>query len=306
MFQRFFCCSALLLLFCGCDQKSGPAVSTNSSLAAQKIQVFQVDGVIKELKSDGKTVVIRHQEVPGFMPAMVMPFEARPSGILKEVKAGDAISFRLNVTDDASWIDQITRRESSAGASVIIGGTTNVNGFTFVKDREPLGIGDPIPNYHFTNEQNQVVGLSQFKGQAYAITFIFTRCPLPTFCPRMSTNFKEVQDLLTKNGTDHGTNWHLVSITFDPQFDTPVILKDYSARFGADPAHWTFLTGDFAEISAITDQFGETFWKDQGALNHNLRTAVIDASGKVQHIFEGNNWTGAELAAELKRGMAIQ
>jgi protein SCO1/2 len=95
----------------------------------------------------------------------------------------------------------------------------------------------------------------------------------------------------------------LLTISFDPEFDSPEILKAYAERYKADPKHWNFLTGDISEISTISEQFGQMFWKDEGALNHNLRTAVIDASGKVQKVFQGNNWTTEEMVAEMVKGM---
>src|SRR2546426_606444 len=196
--------------------------ATETKLAATGIilegttqQVFQVKGTIKELKSDGKTVEIRHEEIPNYMPAMTMPLEAKNPGELKDLKAGDRVSFRMSVTDTDVWIDQITK-EGSAAVNQIP--TNSI--IRLVRDVEPLQVGDPLPEYHFTNELGQAVSLSQYKGKALALTFIFTRCPLPNFCPRMSTNFEEVQKKMaaTSNGP---TNWHLLTITFDPEFDTP-------------------------------------------------------------------------------------
>src|SRR5262249_4562635 len=149
----------------------------------------------------------------------------------------------------------------------------------FVRDVDPLQIGDPLPEYHFTNQLGRAVSTTQFKGQALAMTFIFTRCPLPNFCPRMSSNFEEVQHKLlgsestgsaTNSSSQPSTNWHLLTITFDPEFDSVAVLKSYAERFHADPAHWSFLTGDMMDIRAISDQFGQSFWKDEtGAINHN-------------------------------------
>ncbi|MEY2428648.1 MAG: hypothetical protein QOJ40_1533 [Verrucomicrobiota bacterium] len=259
-------------------------------------QRFQVKGVIKELKADGKTVEIRHEEIPNYMPAMTMPFEARDPKELTGLKGGDAVSFRMTVTDTDVWIDQI-RKLTPPKPNELPSRST----FRFVRDVEPLQIGDPLPEYHFTNELGRAVSTSQFKGQALAITFIFTRCPLPNFCPLMSNNFGEAQKklLAMSNGP---TNWHLLTISFDPEFDTPVILKAYAQRYGADPKHWNFMTGDLIDITAISEQFGQMFWREEGALSHNLRTAVVDAAGRVQKIFEGNKWTSEELVAEMVKG----
>ena len=289
MFRLLLLATALLLIS-SCKQK--PSGSERSSIAATT-QVFQVKGVIKDLKPDGKTVDIRHEEITNYMPAMTMPFEVKNSNELTGLKAGDVVTFRLTVTEKDEWIDQV-RKEASANPVELPSKAT----FRLVRDVEPLQIGDRLPEYHFTNELGQPVSTSQFKGQALSITFIFTRCPLPNFCPLMSNNFSDVQKkLLAKPGGP--ANWHLLTITFDPEFDNPAVLNAYSKRFGADPAHWNVLTGDLIDITAISEQFGQTFWREEGALNHNLRTAVVDALGRVQKIFTGNKWTADELAEEL-------
>jgi protein SCO1/2 len=277
------------------------AARTNSPIAKTN-QVFEVKGVIKELKPDGKTVEIRHEAITNYMPAMVMPFEAKEPKELIGLKAGDQVKFRMTVTDDDVWIDQI--QKLTVGNPNQLPSKAGV--FHFSRDLEPLQVGDALPEYHFTNELGQAVSTAQFKGQALGITFIFTRCPLPNFCPKMTSNFQEVQKklLALSNGP---TNWHLLTISFDPEFDTPEILKAYADRYKADPKHWNFFTGDISEIATISEQFGQMFWKDEGALNHNLRTAIIDASGKVQKVFQGNNWTTEEMVEEMvKAGQSVK
>jgi len=260
-------------------------------------------------------VVVRHEEVPNYMPAMTMPFEAKITDELKGLAVGDQVEFRMTVTDNDVWIDQI--KKTGTGASATAGNTnsspavsssstsnsdqaptTNTGPYQIVRDLDPLQIGDRLPEYHFTNEQGQAVNTLDFKGRAVAITFIFTRCPLPNFCPRMSTNFEEAQrKLLAMQNAP--TNWHLLTISFDPEFDTPVILKSYAQRYKADPRHWNFLTGPPAATAEIADQFGQRFWREEGSINHNLRTAVIDANGRVQQMFQGNTWTVDDLVSEL-------
>jgi protein SCO1/2 len=285
----------ILAVACGgSPQEAGiQAAITNRSISGTN-QVFEVKGVIKELKLDGKTVEIRHEAITNYMPAMVMPFEAKEPKELVGLKAGDEVKFRMTVTDSDVWIDQI--QKLSVGNPNQLPSKAGV--FHFSRDVEPLQIGDKLPEYHFTNELGQAVSTGQFKREAVAITFIFTRCPLPNFCPKMSSNFQEVQNKLLAMSNSL-TNWHLLTISFDPEFDTPEILKAYADRFKAEPKHWNFLTGDMTEISTISEQFGQMFWKDEGALNHNLRTAVIDASGRVQKVFQGNNWTTEEMVAEM-------
>ena len=285
-----------LWLVSGCSQK--PSSSSFFVPASTNVQTFEVKGVITRLYSDNKSVEIRHEEVTNYMPAMTMSFGVKDPKELSGLKTNDSVSFRLSVTDTDSWIDQIQKVEANKVAPKSLTELPATNGFRFVPDVEPLQVGDPLPEYHFTNQFGQAVSTSQFKGQALAFTFIFTRCPLPNFCPRMTSNFEQVQSKLL--ASDSSTNWHLLTISFDPEFDTPAVLKSYAELHRADPAHWSFLTGALADIRTISDQFGQSFWKDEtGAINHNLRTVVIDASGRIQKIFTGNNWTADELIAAL-------
>jgi protein SCO1/2 len=285
--------AGILILELSCGRSAEVPAASTKSAAGKSNQVFEVKGVIKELKPDGKTAEIRHEAITNYMPAMVMSFEAKEPKELVGLKAGDQVKFRMTVTEDDFWIDQI--QKLTVGNPNQLPSKAGV--FHFSRDLEPLQVGDALPEYHFTNELGQAVSTGQFKGEAVGITFIFTRCPLPNFCPKMTSNFQDVQKKL--QGMDNGPrNWHLLTISFDPEFDSPEILKAYAERYKADPKHWNFLTGDISEISTISEQFGQMFWKDEGALNHNLRTAVIDASGKVQKVFQGNNWTTEEMVAE--------
>jgi protein SCO1/2 len=288
------------LLLAGCSPTSSPQ-SPAVVVTKTNVQTYEVQGVITKLIPGNKSVEIRHQEVTNLMPAMTMEFEVKHPEELTGLNTNDAVNFRLSMTDTDSWIDQIKK---VGGKSLTELPATN--GFRFVRDVDPLQVGDAIPEYRFTNQLGQAVSTTQFKGEALAITFIFTRCPLPNFCPRMSSNFEETQAKLLNPGSagvspaSSFTNWHLLTITFDPEFDNVAVLKSYADRYHADPAHWWFLTGDPTDIRAIADQFNESFWKDEtGAINHNLRTVVINASGKIQKILTGNSWKPEELIAEM-------
>jgi protein SCO1 len=295
--------AVLLSATVSCTQENSVAANTAGSppaTAGTNQHTYQVKGVIKELKPDGKTVEIRHEEVLGYMPAMTMPFEARDPKELKGLQAGDTVSFRMTVTDTDGWIDQITKLNTPKPAEL----PSRAN-FRIVRDVEPLKEGDPLPEYHFTNELGQVVSTSQLKGQALAFTFFFTRCPYPTFCPLMSINFKEVQTKLLAM-PDGPKNWHLFSISFDPENDPPAALKAYAARYDYNPEHWNFLTGELIDITAIGEQVGETFWHDGASISHNLRTVVVDTRCRVQKSIPENKWTSDELVAEMVKAAAVK
>ena len=175
-----------------------------------------------------------------------------------------------------------------------------------VREVEPLAEGDLLPDYRFTNQLGRVVSLSELRGNAVAITFIFTRCPFPTFCPLMTSNFKSVHELLAKNSAAP-TNWQLLEITIDPEFDTPERLKAHAGMLKANAARWSFLTGTLMDVTALSEQFGLQFTREPGGgISHNLRTVVIDAAGRVQKIIPENKWTPQELAEELMKAATVK
>ncbi len=284
-------------VFAGCGRAASEADSAATAPSPAKQQVFEVKGVVQELKADGKTVVIKHEAVPGYMDAMTMPFEVKDVTELKDLQPGDEVSFRMIVTPKEGWIDQISRTGKNEGVEP--------SSFRQVRIVDPLEEGDVMPDYHFTNELGRAVSLSDFKGQALAITFIYTRCPYPNFCPRMSANFHEAQERL-KALSGGPTNWHLLSVTFDPEHDTPPVLKNYAERQDYDPQHWSFLTAPLIDVTAITEQFGLQFWTQEGTISHNLRTVIIDANGRVQKIIPAEKWQVDELVEGLVRAARVK
>ena len=270
-----------------------------SVVSCKQEQVFQVKGVVKEVLPASKQVKIDHEKIPNYMAAMTMTFDVKDPNELAGILPGDTVSFRMVVKEKDGWIDHIKKNGSTTPIL-----TAAPEDFRRVREVDPLKVGDMMPDYHFTNELGQAVSLSDFKGQALAFTFIFTRCPFPTFCPRMSDNFAAAQKKL-KAMPNLSTNWHLLTISFDPGFDTPAVLKSYAKRFQADPQHWSFATGELIDITAITEQFGLLFWKpnpqEPAGISHNLRTVVIDAEGRIQKVFTENVWKVDELVAEIAK-----
>jgi len=256
-------------------------------------QTFIVRGVVKELPGDGKTVVIQHEAISNYMAAMTMPFEAHDPKELEGLVPGEAITFHLVVTATDGWVEQIVPREASAAPS-----TNAAPGILITRAVEPLDEGELLPDYHFTNELGQAVTLSQYKGEVIALTFFFTSCPFPNFCPRLTHNFSEVAAQLAAL-SNAPPRWRLLSITFDPRHDTPERLLAYARNAEYNPAHWSFLTGALDQISELADNFGETYSFENGTINHNLRTVVVDAHGRIKKILPGNYWSPADLIHEM-------
>jgi protein SCO1/2 len=293
-FVTFLALTVGLLSSCSKSPESSAASAESATQTSTNRQMFDVKGVVKALRPNRKEIEIKHEAIPGYMPAMTMPFDVKDTNELTGLQINQPISFRLTVTDTEGWVDNI-RTQGPAPEVAVSSPATNQP----VHVVQTLQVGEPLPEYHLTNQLGQTITTTQFKGRALAITFLFTRCPFPTFCPRLANDFEETQQkLLTLQGGP--TNWHLLTISFDPEFDRPSVLKAYAEGHHYDPAHWSFATGDLGDVSALGDLFGLAFWHDStGSITHNMRTAIIDANGRLQRVFEGKDWNSAELAAEM-------
>lgn len=312
--QVLFCaCVAIgALLFSGCDgnrteTKATSAVDTNR-------EVYKVKGLLKELKPNGRTAVIAHEEIPDYMAAMTMDFEVKNKRELEGLKPGDYLAFDMVVTREDGWIENVRKipapTPTNAAQSIMLGTTngTNVEAVSFRRSPivEPLSIGDVVPDYKFTNQFGTPISLADYRGRALGVTFIFTRCPFPTFCPRMSQFFQKAQAQL-KN-MPGVTNWALLSLSFDPAFDTPERLARYATPYNLDTNRWVFATSDLWTVDGFSEQVGMTFYRATPTAlpEHNLRTLVIDPRGRLHKIFVGNEWTPEEFAQEMARAAELK
>jgi len=279
----------------GCLLSVSPgAAPAQSTPAVTNVRTFDVSGTVRRIEADGRTLVVAHDAVSNYMAAMTMPFKARDATELKGLHPGDAIRFHLLVTEDDSWIEHITRMGRNPPAK--IDGQTQSPAPTETRSH-------PLLSCRFTNELGKTVTLADFKGQALAITFFFTRCPIPNYCPRLSKNFEEASEKLRQT-PNAPTNWHMLSISFDTAFDTPAVLKLYAEQYHYDSSHWSFLTGPQDKITELANQSNVSFERDGGFFNHNFRTLIIDAKGHLQMSFPiGGNLSEA-IAGELIKACA--
>jgi protein SCO1/2 len=206
--------------------------------------------------------------------------------------------FQLHVTDTESWVDQIIKigtvplpeKAKPAGSAAAQIPATPAN--------------NPLRDYKFTNELGQAVSLNDFRGQALAVTFFYTRCPLPEYCPRLSKNFQAASQML-EIMTNAPANWHFLSVSFDTEFDSPAMLKAYGESYRYDPVHWSFLTGPPDKIAELAHGSGVTYASDDGTINHNFRTLIIDAAGHLQMIFPTGGNLSDQIVAEIIKAAAV-
>ena len=281
----------ILLSACG-PRSNDPTARPPGSNAA--LRTFEARGVIREFRPDIDSVVIQHEAISNYMDAMTMPFKVRQRAELKGLREGDVVNFRLQVSETESCIDRITRSGESSGDA---GRSSNRPPATTAV---PAHSRHPLLDYQFTNELGEAVSLGEFRGQALAITFFFTRCPIPDFCPRLSRNFEEATQRLSAT-PGAPTNWHLLSVSFDTAVDTPAVMKAYGERYHYDPKHWSFLTGPADKIIELVRLSDVNIEKQGEFFNHNFRTLIIDASGKLQMSFPiGGNLSEAIVRELIK------
>jgi len=276
-------CVVAILLLMGCEKK--PAGKR-----------YELEGRVVAVDSDSRLITIAHQDVAGLMPAMTMPFQVGrgEDWVFGKIVPGDHIHAALVMTDHAELQD-ITFSHGSDSEG---------DGTSKMRIPEP---GDAVPDFRFVNQSGKPISMAHFRGRPLLLTFIYTRCPLPDYCPRMTSNFREVLQLLQANPA-LSAKAQLLSISIDPEFDTPKVLQAYGAQYTAktDPQfqHWQFAMGSPEEVRKTADFFGLAYNTKDGQVVHNLRTVLIGGDGNVVRVYQGNAWTVAEVARDFAAAAA--
>jgi protein SCO1/2 len=251
--------------------------------AAACARHYTTTGLVLRIDRPGQAVTISHDAFPGFMDAMAMPFDLKGSARETRLTAGDRVRLRLAVKHDRSWVDRL---DVISAAPVDAGLQQTPVAPVLVP------VGSPIPDFELVDQNGAVVSLSALKGKVVAVTFIYTRCPLPDYCPRMVENFRAVRSRLAAR---MDRDLVLLTVTFDPKYDTPQTLAAYAASNRAGGAGWHFLTGDAPRIERVCNAFGIQYWAEEGLITHSLQTAVIDRDGRLAATVEGKDFTPQQL-----------
>lgn len=265
------------------------AVATLSAADKQ----FTVRGMVVKVDAAARSVVVSHEKIAGFMDAMTMPFEVRQPADLNGLVPGAVVEFTLVVGEQAAYAAAIrVRRYLSVEQDPKTARRLSVMKRAAGLATTPLAVGDRMPAFALVDQTRQRFSSSSLAGKVVAVNFIYTRCALPQFCLRVSNNFGVLQKRFASR---LGRDLVLLTVTFDPQRDTPDVLAKYASQWKADPATWRFLTGPVADVRRVTSQFGVDYFPDEGLMNHSLRTAVIDRGGRIVASIEGNQYTPEQL-----------
>jgi protein SCO1/2 len=251
---------------------------------------YELRGQIIALDTERREVTIKHEDIRGFMPGMTMPFKVKDARLMDGRIPGDLVRAKLVVEENTAYLSAIERTGHAPVTK------------TPVAHMDVLETGDQVPDAAFVDQSGAARRFSSWAGQLRAVTFMYTRCPLPNFCPLMDRHFAALQRDIAADSALRG-RVHLTSVSIDPAFDTPPVLAAHARRLAADAAHWSFLTGDRQEIERFAARFGVSIMREDPTgqdIVHNLRTAVVDREGRLVKMFGGNDWTPAQVLAELK------
>ena len=253
---------------------------------------YTLVGQVVAVAPERSEITIKHEDIKGFMPGMTMPFKVRDASLLQGRVRGDLVRATLVVEESEAHLRTLERTGSAPIADP-----------PPAPRETPLETGDLVPDAGFVDQDGIGRRLSNWRGYALGVTFIYTRCPIPDFCPLMDRHFKTAQDAI-QNDTGLRGRARLVSVSFDPAHDRPPVLAAHARRVGADPRIWSFVTGDGVEPFA--SRFGVSGPREPASaqdITHNLRTVVIDTTGHVSTILRGNDWSAPELTAALRHAL---
>ena len=277
--------TVLCVVLAGCGGQQAPAPQAQA-------RRFTLKGTVISIDRPQERIVVDHEAIKGFMAAMAMPYPVADPKLLDVAGPGDQITADVVVTDTSAHLENIVVVKKAEPPKP--GGSL----------REKLP-GEMPPNFEFVNQDGKHVQLHQYRGKTVLLTFIYTRCPLAEYCPLATHNFAEIEKALAKTPATYAKT-HLLSISFDPDHDTPEVLRNYSKSFMAKPAysHWEFVTIPKATRAQVASYFNLFLSEEDGQIVHSMTTAVIAPDGSVRRWYRANDWKPADVLADLTQPAA--
>ena len=257
-----------------------------------QVRRYHLQGTVVQVDKAQKHLVVNHEEIPGFMGAMTMPYPVVDAQTLERVSPGDQITADVVVTPSEIHLENVVVVKKSDGKTSPAG-----------TQLQPFDQGAIAPDFALVNQDGKHIRLAHYRGKSVLLTFIYTRCPLPDYCPLMTHNFAELEKNIEKSPGLYAKT-HLLSISFDSQYDTPKVLRNYARAFVTDRGqqtfeHWEFATIPAAEKNDVTKFFDVFVMQEQGQITHSMRTAIISPDSRIYKAYNGNDWKPADVLADL-------
>jgi len=265
-------------------------------VASENAKQYEIKGKVVSVNKSEQKVTIDHEAIPGYMEKMTMEFSLHEDWVYSELAPGALIQATLVVDGGKSWLKNPTVTKIS---------DPNQTGNSEASLIGPSA-GTDVPDFTLVNQDGKKIHLKQYRGRPLLLTFIYTRCPLPDYCPLMSQNFAQINKDLAGNQSLKDKT-HLLSISIDPEYDKPQVLREYGAHYlgsnnkGDAFKQWEFASGSTEQVKAVAEFFGLNYWPEKGQVIHGLRTALITPDGKVFKVYRGNDWHPEEVLKEIEK-----
>jgi protein SCO1/2 len=255
---------------------------------------YELKGKVVIVEPEKHLVTITHEEIKGYMPGMTMPFTVPNDSDLQMLVPNAEVTATLVVDGSQSWLENLV---------VVVKQGANGAPPAALQANE----GDEVPDFVLVNQDAKEIRIRNYRGRALLLTFIYTRCPLPEFCTLMSNNFAQIDRKLGEDPQLYAKT-HLLSISIDPAYDKPDVLRSYGAahteRYENETfAHWEFAAGTENQVKDIAQYFGLRYFPENDQIIHGLRTVIVDPNGKVAKVYTGNEWKPEEVVDELKKAV---
>lgn len=258
-------------------------------------QRYELKGKVVSVEPEKRQVTIAHEDVKGYMPGMTMPFNVRNESDMQMLVPNAELTATLVVDGKHSWLEDlfvVTRQEA---------GTPVASAAPAAKE------GDEVPDFTLVNQDAKPIRIRNYRGKSLLLTFIYTRCPVPDYCTLMSNNFAQIDRQLGQDAELYAKT-HLLSVSIDPAYDEPKVLRSYGAahteRYEKETfAHWEFATGTGDQVKEIAQYFGLRYFPDKDQIIHGLRTVIVDPNGKIAKVYTGNEWKTDEVVEELRKSV---
>jgi protein SCO1/2 len=290
----------LLMAAAGCTKNQEAAAQPAAAIAPPAVPGetrHPLTGEILKADPDNRTLIVTHDDIKDYMPAMTMEFKVSKAD-LANAKPGQRIRAELVERGGEYFLekiwpdDTVTQTTLSAAANALAQDTARRGKEAY---RE---IGETLPAFTLLDQEGRAVAASRFRGKQVVLNFIFTRCPIATMCPAATLRMSQLQ----KAARDAGAKeFELVSISLDPEFDTPGVLRDYAEARGLDTSNWSFLTGPDASVRHLLAQLGVIREFEGATIKHTLATVLINPDGKIVHRVDGSTWQIEDFVRRLKK-----
>jgi protein SCO1/2 len=290
----------LCIWFTACSSKSSSSEQRQVAQQTPKFEEttrYDLKGRVVSVDLGAKKLLVDHEAIKGFMEAMTMAYPVKDAALLNGLGPGDQITAQVVVSAGTIWLENIVLVKKAEGTKPAITGQMRIP--------QP---GEEPPSFKLVNQDGKRIQLRQYRPKAVLLTFLYTRCPMPDYCPLMTRNFAEIERDLAKD-PDRYSKTHLLSLSFDPEHDTPKVLRAYGQKYELQPGkhsfdHWEFATASPAELEKVAGFFGVFYKKDEGQFVHSLSTAIISPDGKIYKWYHDNTWKPEDVLRDLAGAIA--